>query len=320
MTVLASRIEVLTVFLGRVVIEGWLHVDRPVQQLELRGPGLKPGGRRMESYGQLPSPDVAERFGPEAAAVRFAENIPIDEIDFDFEALRLVVRYEDGTVDRVHNLMRGADRASRMINRFLEQLHQREPGRLLEVGSRARSGITRRDMLPEGWSYVGLDVMKGPNVDVVGDAHELSSIVEPESFDAVMAFSVLEHLLMPWKFAIELNKVLKPGGIGIFTTHQAWPIHDAPWDFWRFSDRAWTGLLNHHTGFEIIEARMGERAFIVARRAHKVTNFGRQPSFLASNVMFRKIGPTRLEWPVSVSSITETAYPQGNLEPVPPPG
>ena len=51
-------------------------------------------------------------------------------------------------------------------------------------------------------------------MDVVGDAHTLSRHYPDAAFDAVMAFSVLEHLLMPWKLVIELNRVLKPGGIG----------------------------------------------------------------------------------------------------------
>ena len=94
---IASRIDVLTVFLGRVVIEGWLHTDRPVRQLELRGPGLAGGGRPLRSYGKIPSPDVAEQYGSGASHVRYAESLAIDEEALDFEKLRLVVRFEDGT-------------------------------------------------------------------------------------------------------------------------------------------------------------------------------------------------------------------------------
>ena len=129
-----------------------------------------------------------------------------------------------------------------------------------------------------------------------------------------MAFSVLEHLLMPWKVAIELNAVLNDGAIGLFTTHQCWPIHDAPWDFWRFSDRAWDGLFNKSTGFEIIETSMGEPAFIVAQRCHVVTNFGmQQAGWLASNVLFRKIGPTQLRWDVQVADVVASSYPAGEV-------
>jgi len=160
--------------------------------------------------------------------------------------------------------------------------------------------------------------MAGPNVDQIGDAHELSIIFPLKRFDAVMSLSVLEHLLMPWKFVIELNRVLNIGAIGLFTTHQCWPVHDAPWDFWRFSDRSWTSLLNRFTGFEIIETAMGEPAFVVAQRCHTVTNFGfHQGGFLASNVLFRKVSETTLTWPVGLTDILSSSYPKGELSKAP---
>jgi hypothetical protein len=197
-----------------------------------------------------------------------------------------------------------------VIEKFFASVRAMSAPKTLEVGSRARSGLTRRVFLPADAVYIGCDIKTGPNVDLVCDAHRLSSALQPGYFDAVMAFSVLEHLLMPWKFVIELNKVLKEGAIGLFTTHQCWPMHDEPWDFWRFSDRAWTALLNPATGFEILEAKMGEPAFIVAKDCHNVTNFAPTPGgFLASNVMFRKVSSTSLEWPVDPSSMTSDPYP-----------
>ena len=109
---------------------------------------------------------------------------------------------------------------------------------------------------------------------------------------------------------IELNPVLKKGAIRGFTTHQCWPLHDDPWDFWRFSDKAWDGLLNASTGFSIEQAEMGEPAFIVAQRCHPVTNFDvAHKGFLSSSVIFKKIADTSLEWPVALADITSTTYP-----------
>ncbi len=202
------------------------------------------------------------------------------------------------------------DPAHRLSAQFQHMLASAPPGTLLEVGARARSGTTRRDWAPPGWGYSGFDIVAGPNVDIVGDAHALSRLCPAEHFDAVMAFSVLEHLLMPWKFIIELNRVLKPGAIGLFTTHQSWPLHDAPWDFWRFSDKAWAGLLNPATGFEIIDARLGEPAYLVAERCSPTTAFAERPgAYLASFVLFRKIGATELNWPVELTEIIGTHYP-----------
>src|SRR4051812_15173698 len=56
---------------------------------------------------------------------------------------------------------------------------------VLEVGARG----ARVDPRLSGYRrYVGLDVHEGPNVDVVGDAHRLSELVEGP-FDAVYSIS-----------------------------------------------------------------------------------------------------------------------------------
>jgi hypothetical protein len=203
-----------------------------------------------------------------------------------------------------------ADPAHALYPRFLEELRQRSVGHILEVGARARSGITRREAIPAGWRYTGLDVVNGPNVDVVGDAHQLSRLFPEQHFDAIMTFSTLEHLMMPWKFAIELNKALTHGAIGLFFTHHTWPLHEVPWDFWRFSDEAWKAILNRATGFEIIAAALGEPAHVVPQQLHAATNFGdAHVGYMAASVLFRKIGNTVLEWPVEIADITTTTYP-----------
>lgn len=161
---------------------------------------------------------------------------------------------------------------------------------------------------PESWLYTGFDVLPGENVDVVGDAHHLSKLLPHGRFRAVWALAVLEHILMPWKLVIELNKVMELGGVGYFHTPQTWPLHDRPWDFWRFSSDAWTGLLNNRTGFEIIDAQMGEPAFVVANRWHPVVDFG-QGGCLASSVMFRKISDTTLTWDVDPADLLVKSYP-----------
>lgn len=312
---LSFAIDVFAVFGGRLSVSGWVTDVLPIASVELRSSGL-PGGRQaLASYGTIDSPDVAAQRGPTGARARFSEVFSFAADTQSLADVHLAVVYASGETAGVGNLV-GAqpNPASALQARFAELLHQMPKGELLEVGSRARSGIVRRDMAPEGWGYTGFDVMAGPNVDMVGDVHEIAETFAAGQFQAVTAFSVLEHLLMPWKAVIELNAVMSVGAIGLFTTHQCWPLHDEPWDFWRFSDRAWPALLNKKTGFEIIEAAMGEPAFIVAQRCHSATNFGlQQHGALASNVLFRKIGPTRLRWPVTVGDTIDTSYPAGNI-------
>jgi hypothetical protein len=78
-----------------------------------------------------------------------------------------------------------------------------------------------------------------------------------------MSLSVFEHLAMPWKVAVEMAKVMAPGAVAYIQTHQTYPIHDAPWDYWRMSKDAWPALFNRSTGFEILDIGEAEPAFIV---------------------------------------------------------
>ena len=70
---------------------------------------------------------------------------------------------------------------------------------------------------------------------------------------------------MPWKVAIELNRVMKTGGLVLIHTHQTIGMHDLPWDFWRYSDTSWHGLFNEYTGFEIVETSLSNWMHIIPR-------------------------------------------------------
>ncbi len=297
-----GTIERFSVFDGRLHLTATIATGTPVTTITLH----LPGGDRLPC-----------RFTAGRSSARIDQRFDLDTDALEIASASLVLDFADGTTLRLDGL--GAplgDPAHAVSARFRHMLANAPAGTLLEVGARARSGNTRRDWVRPGWGYSGFDIAAGPNVDVVGDAHALSRHYPAEHFEAVMAFSVLEHLLMPWKFVVELNRVLKTGGIGLFTTHQSWPVHDAPWDFWRFSDRAWAGLLNHATGFEILDARLGEPAYLIAERCSPTTAFAERPAaYLASFVLFRKTGRTTLDWNVDLPDIIDTAYPSASERP-----
>jgi len=129
--------------------------------------------------------------------------------------------------------------------------------RVLEIGSRVVSPGSRskRELFP-GACYVGFDYYRDDNTDLVGDAHRLSEYVGEGEFDAVFSDSVFEHLAMPWVVAMEINRVLAPGGITFHSSHFAWPLHEVPWDFWRFSDEGLKVLFSNALGFATRKAGM----------------------------------------------------------------
>src|SRR3954464_118728 len=96
-----------------------------------------------------------------------------------------------------------------------------KPGlRILEIGSREVTGASSAREKFSNAEYVGFDYYPGHNVDVVGDAHKLSSYFkEGEQFDIIYSSACFEYFAMPWLVATEIAKMLKVGGLVFVETH-----------------------------------------------------------------------------------------------------
>ncbi len=193
--------------------------------------------------------------------------------------------------------------------RFIAHTKTLPDARILDVGGRDRSGVDR-SLSFEPNAVTVLDVLPSENVDVVGDAHNMAQLLPHGAFDAIYSVSVFEHLLMPWAVALQMNHVLKTGGIAFIATHQTIGMHDAPWDFWRFSDTAWDGIFNKFTGFEIVERMLDCEQFVIPF----VWSPGKQDAeraagFEVSAVWVKKTHAPTVSWDVIVADIAATSYP-----------
>ncbi|WP_419756486.1 methyltransferase domain-containing protein [Brevundimonas sp.] len=192
---------------------------------------------------------------------------------------------------------------------FKSMVGEIRDSKVIDIGGRNRSKIDRSSDYP-GSDLIVFDILDGDNVDVVGDAHQLSDYFPKNHFDAFVSVSVVEHILMPWKFSLELNKVLKVGALGLVHTHQTLGIHDDPWDFWRFSKDAWPAIFNAKTGFEILSS-------VHSLPTHVTPFYWRSEKegvelsagFEGSTVLVRKVSESDLSWPVVVSDAISTSYP-----------
>jgi len=63
--------------------------------------------------------------------------------------------------------------------------------------------------------------------------------------------------------SLELNRIMKPGGIVMINTHQTWPSHEEPWTISASPNTA-AFLFNAATGFEIIAVGHGSPAVMAA--------------------------------------------------------
>jgi SAM-dependent methyltransferase len=135
---------------------------------------------------------------------------------------------------------------------FWEHAGKLTTGTIIELGTRrvdSTPSTVRRHRVQSGVRYIASDFQAGVDVDVVADAEQLSQTFEPGSIDAVIACSVFEHIRKPWLAAAEIGKVLKPGGFAYVQTHNCFPIHAYPYDYWRFTREALETLFSDEVGF-----------------------------------------------------------------------
>lgn len=120
---------------------------------------------------------------------------------------------------------------------FKQEYSKLQSRNILELGTKRwySHPTHHREELSPWNTYTMTDVEVGQDVDVVADAHKLSSVFGEESFSVVWSSSVFEHLHSPWIAAEEILKVLKPGGLFFAQTHLCFPEHGYPNDFFRFT-------------------------------------------------------------------------------------
>jgi SAM-dependent methyltransferase len=109
-------------------------------------------------------------------------------------------------------------------------------GDVLDIGC-ADSALRAR--LKASARYVGLDYPGTATAlyrtlpGVFGDAQSLP--FRDASFDTIVVLDVLEHLPRPQECLVEMARVLRPGGSVLLHVPFAYPLHDRPFDFWRFT-------------------------------------------------------------------------------------
>jgi SAM-dependent methyltransferase len=117
--------------------------------------------------------------------------------------------------------------------------------RVLDLGSRKVGGQlpSHREMLEnEGFDheYVGIDIRRGPNVDVVMKKPYRFPF-RSNSFDVVMSNQTFEHIAFPWVSFLEMCRVVRPGGL-IFIVSPSRGRRHGHEDCWRYYPDSWRAL------------------------------------------------------------------------------
>jgi SAM-dependent methyltransferase len=109
--------------------------------------------------------------------------------------------------------------------------------KIVEIGACDVNGSLRP--IIESWGspakYIGIDIGRGPGVDVVCNAENILDVFGIESFDIVIATELLEHVNDWRKVISNMKNVCKTTGTLLITTRsKGFKYHGYPHDFWRY--------------------------------------------------------------------------------------
>jgi hypothetical protein len=135
---------------------------------------------------------------------------------------------------------------NKLVGIFAETIPVEEP--IYEFGSFQVPGqeaiADLRPYFPDK-RYIGTDMREGRGVDRVLDLHDLD--IETGEIGAAIMIDTLEHVEYPHRALKEVHRVLADRGIVLMTSVMRFPIHEHPYDYWRFTPEAFRSLLK---GFE----------------------------------------------------------------------
>lgn len=111
--------------------------------------------------------------------------------------------------------------------------------------------------------------------------------LEANSYDTILSTQVIEHIYDTKKYVAECYRILKKGGIGIFTIPFLWQCHAEPFDYYRFTKYA----IERHfreQAFEILELRPLEGAYAAIAQTKIVSLYSMPAKYLLTQLI-RKI-------------------------------
>jgi len=130
---------------------------------------------------------------------------------------------------------------------------QNETLSIVDLGSMDVTGNSYREYFNfPSWSYQGMDITAGNNVDIVLKNPYRWCEVKTKSVDVIISGQAFEHIEFFWLTTLEIARVLKPGGICCIIAPSSGPIHRHPVDCWRFYPDGFAALAKF-SNLEVLE-------------------------------------------------------------------
>ena len=162
---------------------------------------------------------------------------------------------------------------SNLIPKIQEMIDKHAKGKILDLGCGNKPYKSFFNGKYE--EYIGCDIVQSSVgcVDVISPATKIP--LESQTFDLVFTTQVIEHVGDFNSMLDEAYRLLKNDGHIIISGPMYWPIHEAPYDFYRFTKY----------GFQYVLERAGFKEIEIIPNGGKWAVFGQvffqtMPSFL----------------------------------------
>lgn len=125
---------------------------------------------------------------------------------------------------------------------------------ILDIGSQNINGTFKELFNRDNWSYTGLDIEDGDNVDFIPINNYFWDEIKSNSYDVVISGQVFEHTEFFWLSILEIARVLKCGGLVCIISPSSGFEHRYPVDCYRFY-RDGMSAIAKFARLEIIETK-----------------------------------------------------------------
>ena len=117
-----------------------------------------------------------------------------------------------------------------------------EPLLILDLGSLDVNGSYREYFDVSPWLYRGVDMAQGENVDIVLEDPYDWKTIRSNSVDVLISGQAFEHIEFFWITMLEIERVLRPGGLCCIIAPSGGSEHRYPVDCWRFYSDGFAAL------------------------------------------------------------------------------
>lgn len=138
------------------------------------------------------------------------------------------------------------------LKKFLEKSSGSQPLSVVDIGAYDING-NFRDSFPPSYSYLGVDIAAGNNVDIVLANHHRWAELDGMQFDIAISANTIEHVRDIYSWFREFAKIIKPGGRFHLNAPFIHHIHRYPVDCWRILPDGMEFLIKEVAGLELEE-------------------------------------------------------------------